>query len=85
MNTKEMLDGCVASVFDVHDEGKKDKLDKADVERWIREILREAGEEQHFNDDDFQKTFNEFDENKDGTVSREEMHNFIVRIAGIKY
>ena len=46
-------------------------------------MLEEVNEDSDFSDAEFEKWFREFDEDNNGTVSQEEMKNFIMRICGL--
>ena len=46
-------------------------------------MLEEVNEDSDFSDAEFEKWFREFDEDNNGTISQDEMKNFIMRIWGL--
>jgi Ca2+-binding EF-hand superfamily protein len=52
-------------------------LEKAESVLFVKNILKECGEEKEFTNEAFIEFFTKWDENNDGKISKAEMKNFI--------
>ena len=58
-------------------------LDKIESEKMFRQIMIELGETEDFTDGDFKTAFREFDKDRNGRISRDEMQLFIIKMADL--
>ena len=75
---------CVQEIWDQYDTDKSNALDKTETRKFMEATLGEmTGVSGNISDEDFQQVFGEFDKNGDGTISRDEMGQFIKKVAGL--
>ena len=86
VDVNEVIQKCVDDIWDEYDVDKNESLDRQECRRFILTTLRElTGQdmEETFNDDDFNFTFDLFDEDQSGTIEKREMVRFIKKVAGL--
>ena len=86
VDVNEVIQKCVDDIWDEYDIDKNESLDRQECRRFILNTLREltgTDMEETFNDDDFNFTFDLFDEDQSGTIEKREMVRFIKKVAGL--
>ena len=63
--------------------GGEDILHKEQIREFIYDVVKEAGEEDGWDENEFDICYREFDANGDGNVDRNELLNFIKRFAAL--
>ena len=84
-NIDAVIKKCVDDIMKEYDTDNNGYLDKNEAKTFVEKTLGEmqADGAQGFSDDDFNACFNEFDKNGDGTIEREELAQFIKKVAGL--
>jgi len=57
-------------------------LSKAETRNFVKDLLLKLGEEPKMSEEEFNALFKDFDEDSNGTVSKDEMALFIKKIRG---
>ena len=62
------------------------KFDKEETKQFVKDTLKEMADgddNDEFNEEDFNKCFEEFDKDGSGTIEKDEMALFIKKVAGL--
>lgn len=57
-------------------------MNKAECKKFIKDLLERLGEESKISEEEFNELFKDFDEDGNGTVSKDEMALFIKQVKG---
>ena len=74
---------CVDDIWRDYDADCSGELDKEETRKFVFDTLKEMSDDCQFSQDDFEKCFKEFDTDGSGTIEKNEMVNFIKRVAGL--
>ena len=67
---KDIIDKYVQQIWAEFDGDGNGSLDRDETKKFVKKMLSEVGEATDFSDDEFNKCFEEFDTDKDGTVDK---------------
>ncbi len=77
-------------VFEKYNPGGEKKNDKGEpfitkenLQEFIEDIMKSSGEYEAFNQEDFDKGYNEFDSDASGQIEKQEFTGFIKRFADL--
>ena len=76
----------VEDIWGTYDKDNSGALDKEETKQFVKDTLKEMadGDDQdEFNEEDFNKCFEEFDKDGSGTIEKDEMALFIKKVAGL--
>merc|ERR1712170_222081 len=76
----------VEDIWGTYDKDNSGALCKDETKQFVIDTLKEMADGDHndeFNEEDFNKCFEEFDKNGSGTIERGEMAIFIKKVAGL--
>ena len=80
---EQVIQRCVAEIWSQYDKDNSNTLDKTETKAFVQATMAEMSENDTFSEEDFEGCFKEFDTDGNGTISREEMANFIKKVAGL--
>ena len=70
-------------IFNEFDEDKNGFLESKEIERFVRRALASVGYHDEPNFEEIQTTMSMIDENRDGKISKEELFEFVKKLAGL--
>lgn len=78
-----VISKAVDEIWNKYDEDRNDSLDEHETKRFVQETLADMANGEGFKDDDFDECFREFDKDGNGIIERNEMVQFIKKVAGL--
>ena len=84
-----VIDAVLDEIWRNYNDDDNDILDKEEMERFIYITLIENGVRKYDDiedlrkDDNFQRCFDEFDDDGSGTISKDELKDFIKQVSGL--
>ena len=78
----QIIAQAVNDIWDQYDTDKSGALDKAETRKFVSATLTETGQGS-FTEDEFNDCFASFDKNGDGSISKDEMVEFIKKVANL--
>ncbi len=78
-----IIEKCIDDIWKKYDKDNSSFLDKGEARIFVRETLFEMGENGEFSEQDFEACFREFDKNGNGSICKDEMKVFILKVAGL--
>ena len=79
----ELVDEVFRTYPNQHDENGDVLLTKADIRDFLRNTMDVAGEGDAWDENEFEACYKEFDYDGSGTISKDEMMQFIKRFAAL--
>ena len=79
--TVEQFGKFIDNLFAKHDLNKDEKLDHAETKAAMVDAHERFGEGKPFNDEAFEAAFLAMDTNKDGNIQRQELYDFLLKVA----
>ena len=79
----QVVSNAADEIWQRFDRDNNGFLDKIESEKMFRQIMIELGETEDFTDGDFKTAFREFDKDRNGRISRDEMQLFIIKMADL--
>ena len=79
----QVVSNAADEIWQRFDRDNNGFLDKIESEKMFRQIMIELGETEEFSDGDFKTAFREFDKDRNGRISRDEMRLFIIKMADL--
>ena len=79
----QTISNAAEEIWQRFDRDNNGFLDKIESEKMFRQIMIELGETEDFTDGDFKTAFREFDKDRNGRISRDEMQLFIIKMADL--
>merc|ERR1711957_585353 len=76
----------VEDIWGTYDKDNSGALDKDETKQFVKDTLKEMADgddNDKFNEEDFNKCFEEFDKDGSGTIEKDEMALFIKKVAGL--
>merc|ERR1712080_536896 len=76
----------VEDIWGTYDKDNSGALDKEETKQFVKDTLKEMADgddNDEFNEEDFNKCFEEFDKDGSGTIEKDEMALFIKKVAGL--
>ena len=76
----------VEDIWGTYDKDNSGALDKDETKQFVKDTLKEMADgddNDEFNEEDFNKCFEEFDKDGSGTIEKDEMAIFIKKVAGL--
>ena len=70
----QVIKKCVNNIWGRYDLDGSNELDKTETKWFITDILAEMGDKDGFSEEVFEDTFNFFDVDKSGLISKSEIH-----------
>ena len=74
---------CVDDIWLQYDTQGVGYLDKPATHKFMMDVLTKMSDSFQFSDEDFEKCFEDFDDDASGTIEKEEMILFIKGVAGV--
>ena len=79
----ELVDEVFRTYPNQHDESGDVLLTKADIRDFLRNTMDVAGEGDAWDENEFEACYKEFDYDGSGTISKDEMMQFVKRFAAL--
>merc|ERR1712238_585440 len=76
----------VEDIWGTYDKDNSGALDKEETKQFVKDTLKEMADgddNDEFNEEDFNKCFEESDKDGSGTIEKDEMALFIKKVAGL--
>merc|ERR1712028_226182 len=76
----------VEDIWGTYDKDNSGALDKEETKQFVKDTLKEMADgddNDEFNEEDFNKCFEEFDKDGSGTIEKDEMALFIKKVVGL--
>ena len=83
MDLDQIIEMYINEIWDKYDNDNSGMLDKDETKRFIEGMLDEVDDPSDFTAEEFENCFLEFDKNKDGTITKLEMKDFIKTVCGL--
>lgn len=71
-------------IWDDYDSDKNGHLDRAEFKTYLNDTLDDVAGGSKLEDDEFNKIYDEFDVDQNGTISKDEMFEVVLHIFGFK-
>ena len=78
----EALEDCLNDIWDNYDADGNGTLEYKEAKKFLKDVLKESGID-HIQSKDLKKAFEDFDEDKSGAISKDEMKVLIRLLTGI--
>ena len=81
---EELIAKTVEAVWGQYDKDGNGFLDKEECFAFVKDSLREMGQEDNLTEEAYEAAFNEYDADKTGKISRGEMAAYLKKICGFE-